>query len=328
MTTDPASPPGPPRWLHRLAVLTVCAAVPLLLLGAEVTTKGAGMADPKGFHPPWYLVALLREEVDSGGTNLAKIIEYSHRLAGFLVGVCAIGLAAGLWLGRGRPWLRWLGLAALAAVCLQGLLGIFRVNLNAVMGSDLALVHGCFAQLVFALLVSVALFTSRGWGAAPEAPADPKDSVRLWRWALAITGLVYLQIIFGAVVRHRDVPFGARVHLLVAFGVVAAVAWLVKLALDSRPRSGALTGPVLLLAGLVGVQLVLGVESWLSRFPSPMWNQAQPLPVHPELFRTLHYLVGSLVFATALVVTLQAYRRTVPAVEVRPAPVGRWEGAV
>ena len=42
-----------PRWLHWWAVFTACAALPLVLLGAEVTTKQVGMVDPQGFRAPW-----------------------------------------------------------------------------------------------------------------------------------------------------------------------------------------------------------------------------------------------------------------------------------
>src|SRR5687767_11810716 len=79
-------------WLHRWAVLTVCATLPLLLLGAEVTTKQVGMVDAVGFRPPWHMLTVpLRER------GLGFVIEHSHRLAGFVVGTCIIVLAVGLW---------------------------------------------------------------------------------------------------------------------------------------------------------------------------------------------------------------------------------------
>ena len=49
MNDPPPGVPPVPRWLHAWAVLTVCAALPLVLLGAEVTTKQIGMVDPQGF---------------------------------------------------------------------------------------------------------------------------------------------------------------------------------------------------------------------------------------------------------------------------------------
>jgi heme A synthase len=308
-------------------VATVCATLPLLFLGAEVTTKQVGMADSQGFRTPQFLLASLAQQLrEVELPNLGLVVEYAHRLAGMVVGICAIILAVSLWFSK-RAWLRWLGLAALGAVVVQGLLGKYRVDLNALFGRDLALVHGCFAQLVFGLLVSVAVFTSRGWNAPSLPPDHGRDAIRLRRLALATTLLIYVQAVFGAVVRHRDMPYGARVHLATAFAVVTCVGLLIKMALDTHPRPRQLTMFAVCLAGLVGIQVLLGIESWMTRFPSPQWNQAQPLPVHPELFRSLHYLVGSLLFATSLAITLHAYRRTAVVAEPQPGAIGRFEGA-
>src|SRR5437588_781130 len=131
-----------PRWLHRWAVGTVCATVVLLSLGAVVTTFRVGMADPIWPTYPWHLLLISYQEPRPG-----FIIEHTHRLAGYVVGCCVIVLAMGLWRYHARRWLGWLGMAGLAAVIVQGLLGGFRVLLNALVGTDLALVHGLFAQL-------------------------------------------------------------------------------------------------------------------------------------------------------------------------------------
>src|SRR5947199_158364 len=67
--------------------------------------------------------------------------------------------------------LAWLGSAALAGVMVQGMLGGFRVRLNALFGTDLAVVHGCFAQVVFALLVGLAYLVHRPGLSAPARVA-------------------------------------------------------------------------------------------------------------------------------------------------------------
>jgi heme A synthase len=211
-----------------------------------------------------------------------------------------------------QGWKRWLGAAVLAAVVAQGLLGRYRVDLNALLGSTLALVHGAFAALVFALLVAAAVWTSPGWNAPTNAQGQSA-----WRWrhvSLMTAAVIYGQMLLGAVVRHKDYAWGARAHLLGAFVVVAAVVWLVKLAAEER-RGGWGAG---LLAALVTVQVGLGVESWLSKFAfrGHAWSQLEPLPVPNELIRTAHYLVGALTFATAVTVALWAHRQTAPA---RPA---------
>ncbi|MCI0463074.1 MAG: COX15/CtaA family protein [Gemmataceae bacterium] len=320
---------APPRWVHWWAVLTVCLTLPLLILGAEVTTRGVGMVDQRGFRWPGEIIRILADSGyrESLGLVLSfgLVIELTHRLSGFLVGIAAIVLCVGL-LATGRGWKRWLGVAVLGAVTSQGLLGRYRVDLNALFGNTLSLVHGCVAHLVFALLVSVALWTSRGWVAA-----GPAASPRLRRWSLVVLVLIFGQLVLGALVRHKDLTLGARAHLLGAFVVVGAVVWLVRLAREAPPGERAGTRAVGVLASLVALQLVLGVESWLSKFAvdGHMLRQVEPLPVETDLIRSAHYLVGALTFAASVAVALLTHRqaswaaRTVPA----PAPSGRLEGA-
>ena len=85
--------PNVPRWLHVWAILTACLALPLVALGAEVTTKQVGMADTTSVREPWYLATLAKGELWAQGPGL--IIEHSHRTAGWLVGMAAIVLAVG-----------------------------------------------------------------------------------------------------------------------------------------------------------------------------------------------------------------------------------------
>jgi heme A synthase len=307
-----------PRWLHAWAVLTVCATIPLLLLGAEVTTKQVGMVDPVGFREPWHMLKVPLREL-----GLGFVIEHSHRLAGFVVGSCVIVLTVGLGLREPRRWVRYLGFLAMVCVCIQGLLGGFRVNLNALMGKNLALVHGCFAQLVFALLVSLALITSQSW--LSIVPAEEPPSLR--RWSIVAAGLAYLQLVLGGIVRHQDVFWGARAHLFVAFALTAAVVWLAKLVYEHHASEHQRMGPVWFLIAILTAQLALGVESWMTRFGSAEWHQTQPLLAQPDLIRTLHFFTGSLLFAGLVVVALQAHRHAGWLRKPAVAPAERWKGA-
>lgn len=307
-----------PRWLHAWAILTVCATVPLLLLGAEVTTKKVGMADPQGFRVPWHLWTVR----DLWAQGLGYVIEHSHRLAGFAVGTCVIVLAVGLWRQESRRGVRLAGLAALGAVIVQGLLGGFRVQLNVLLGPRLALIHGSFAPLVFALLVGLALITARDWSSA-VTPADP--AIR--RWSLLTALLVYVQIILGSVVRHTTSPAGPRLHLLAAFAVAGAVLWTAHLVYDARPVNRGVRTAATLLAALVVLQLGLGVEAWLARFPASEWAAATTPGPTSQLPRTLHYLVGAGVFAAAVATALTAHRGLAWSAAASPAPVSGLEGA-
>jgi heme A synthase len=210
-----------------------------------------------------------------------------------------IVLAAGLWWTRQARAARWVGLAALAAVSVQGVLGIFRIELHAVMGNYLAMIHGAFAQVVITLLVCVAFMTSRSWGAV-----SPAGSEKLRFWSFITVGLVFVQILLGGLVRHLDFTIGARLHLFVAFAVVMAAFWLAELALEQ----GIARGAVKLLLGAVALQVALGVESWLAKFANPTspFRMLEPLPVHADWVRTLHYLTGTLILATAVVIAMRA----------------------
>jgi len=287
-----------PRWLHRWAVLTVCATFVLLFLGAVVTTFRVGMADQVWPTYPWHLLLISWDEPSAG-----FLIEHSHRLAGYIVGCCVIVLAIGLWRCDPRPWVRRLGLIALLGVIVQGLLGGFRVKLNELIGTDLAVIHGCFAQVVFALLVTLALVTTTRW--LTGGSRLDSQTAGLKRWAMFTAGLIYLQIVLGAVMRHTYSVAGQRGHLLIAFGVVAAFVWLLKLALEEHDRT--LLAPILLLGGFLLVQVFLGVEAWVQRVAAGPVEMQERITIGQAAVRTAHVMVGFCIFSTAVAIFLRAH---------------------
>jgi cytochrome c oxidase assembly protein subunit 15 len=302
-------------------LLTGCVAVLALTSGAVVTTFRVGMADPIWPTYPWHLALISWDEPKPG-----FIIEHTHRLFDYLLGFCSILLAIALWRAQPRRWLGWLGIAALGGIIMQGLLGGFRVLLHALVGTDLALIHGLFAQLVFALLVSLALFTSRSWEAPASFPSV-LSAGRVWRLSLWTSVLIYVQIIFGAILRHTSSPLGQRGHILVAFGVVAAVALLVKTVFEKRDGEKALAISVGLLAVFVAVQVLLGVEALLIRFGRPGLPELQVTSIPQGIVRTAHFVLGSLIFATAVAVSLWAGRGLAGSASLPVATAGRLEGA-
>lgn len=315
------SPPSQDLNLHRWAVFTVCATAVLLVLGAIVTTFRVGMADPVWPTYPWHLLLISWEEPSPG-----FLIEHSHRLAGYVVGCCVIVLAVWLWLSETRRWLQWLGTAALLGVIVQGLLGGFRVRLHALLGTDLAVIHGCFAQVVFALLVSIALFCSRGWLAA-ELPSAQANYAPLRKLSVATTAVLFVQIVLGAVLRHTYSPLGQRGHLIVAFAAVLLVTWLVKTVLEQHSAERPLVRTAWLLAGLTGFQVLVGVEAWVFRFSSGVPPELQQVTPGQAAVRTLHVMIGFAIFATSVVLALRAHRHAAVALTLGAAPAGRLEGA-
>lgn len=137
---------------------------------------------------------------------LVTLFKWPSRLSDTLVlGVAGlVGLAASFVWPRSAPapvWLRRLGLVALVAVIVQGVLGGMRVT--QVM-DELGIFHGALAQLFFVVMCSLALFTSAWWSRARESqPAIAKVSPVLTQSYLAVTVLIFLQLLIGATMRHQ-----------------------------------------------------------------------------------------------------------------------------
>jgi cytochrome c oxidase assembly protein subunit 15 len=234
--------------------------------------------------------------------------EHSHRLVASAVGLMTIALALVFWLQERRPWLRRLGVAALLLVILQGVIGGLRVVL---LEQTLAIVHAAFAQAFFALTVSLAIFTSPEWTGEPRDQLRIEDG-RLSRLCAVTTGLIYCQALLGAVVRHT----GERIDAHVFFAVLVALHVILILIRVMRfhPDLPKLTRPAFFLGGLLLLQLVLGVASYLGKFTS-MLSLAHGALV---ILTTTHLATGALMLAISLLLTLGAYH-SLPTVKAKPA---------
>jgi cytochrome c oxidase assembly protein subunit 15 len=296
--------PLPCRWLHRWSVLTVCATFVLLGLGSVVTNLKAGMADPTWPTKPTALADFTPEQWQ----NTLLVIEHTHRLAGYVVGCCAIVLAVWLWLGERRRWVCWLGTAALLGVCVQGLIGGLRVTENVHWGLEFRIIHGSFAPVVFSLLMAVAVVTSRSWGVPPEPAVSP----RLRRGARHVLLAVYAQVVLGAWLRHTYSPLAQRAHLLVAFVAALGVVMLVRLAWASGDRPLRLGAAAL--AVVLGLQVMIGVETWMAQFSHYRLPDELPLEAPRVAIRTAHVLGGALLLSVTTAVTVLT-RRAAAAME-------------
>ncbi|MBI1736807.1 MAG: COX15/CtaA family protein [Candidatus Rokubacteria bacterium] len=270
---------------RRLAVATAATTLLLIVAGGLVTNTGAGLAVPDWpttfgynmFTYPWSAMV--------GGV----FYEHSHRLLGSLVGLLTLALAAALWPLGGR--LRVLGLVAVASVILQGVLGGLRVTL---LELRLAIVHGCLAQAYFALVVAIAVLA---WPRAAETSDGLARDEGLATLTSVAAALVYVQIVFGALLTHTG---RLHLHLIGALAVFA----LVPIVTARARRTGdalARTTSIALLA-LLGVQLVLGAGAWVGRFTDVVFpggtTTGLALPV-------LHRLVGSLILGASTVLVLR-----------------------
>jgi cytochrome c oxidase assembly protein subunit 15 len=276
--------------------------VVLIFVGGLVTNTGSALAVPDWPTTFGYNMFLYPWSKMVGGI----LYEHSHRLIGSVVGLLTLTLALSLWLKEPRRSLRWLGTAALGAVILQGVLGGLRVVIPSA-GLEFAAIHGCLAQAFFALMVTITFSTSAEWSQRPlKAPVA--DAGALKRLCLLVTFLMYLQIVFGAMLTHRGSFLHA--HLLVATLVAIHVGLLATRIIRRHSDQSMLTRPVGILSGLLAAQVLLGIGSYLARsssielFHDPLIGLALP---------TTHRVTGALLLASSIVLTLRAYRlRTSP----------------
>jgi cytochrome c oxidase assembly protein subunit 15 len=292
------------RTLHRLALALALATVGLIFAGGLVTSTESGLSVPDwpttyGQNPFTFPMSKW-----VGGIKF----EHSHRLIASAVGLLTVVVAVAFARGEERRWVRRLAYLALAAVVAQGLLGGLTVLL--LLPTAISVAHACLAQTFFCLAVTLAVVTSPRWRDAAPAGGNPV------RRAAAVTvGIVFLQLLVGAVMRHtkaglaipdfplalgRLVPpiasFAVGIHFahrVTALAVAAAAAvCLVRARRSDRTDLKRIAAG---LCALVAVQIALGALTILSK--------------KDVILTTAHVVTGALVLGTSLVLAL-ASRRT------------------
>ncbi len=255
--------------------------------------------------------------IAAGGYALAGLVtmtpEGEQRLShliGLFGGLGITAIAAALFRRPDpRGWVRTLTATLLLCVIVQGVLGGLRVVL---VSTELAMIHGVFAQVTLCLGGFVCVATSRWWSAAVRVPLPGVT------WPVALLLVVcFAQLGIAAVMRHSDaglaVPdfplhYGkalpptdpgslqaanavrawdyrlppvsmAQVWLHVAHRIGAAVVTVAALFVAWRLWRVA-KGRVLILLGLIGVQVALGILTvWYAK---------------PADLATLHVATGAL----------------------------------
>jgi cytochrome c oxidase assembly protein subunit 15 len=125
----------------------------------------------------------------------------------FLNGIGAVVLLAALAWVRIEPARRplpRLGWVAFALVQIQGLLGGLRVVL---VRDEIGIFHGVLAQLFFVVLCAIALLSSGWWERSRQilvGSGEPQRVSGILSWVLlGTTGLMIVQLVLGATMRHE-----------------------------------------------------------------------------------------------------------------------------
>lgn len=267
-----------------------------------------------------------------------------------LASVAALVLVYSLWRATSDPSpLRWWALVAFTAVLVQGVLGGLRVTQYK---DELGIFHGTLAQLFFALICSIAVFTSRWWNASPAdgLRSMTPPSRKLGRAYLLTTILILLQLILGATMRHQhaglaipDFPL-AYGKLWPATDAVAIASYNAR-RMEARGENPITAGQVILQMAhrFLALTIVAHVAAVLVR--ARRERLAHPLLARLALawmililaqaglgawtiwsnkaadVATVHVLVGALSLVTGVLGCLICFRRIARVTEAQGAPL-------
>lgn len=278
-------------FVHRFSVFVVLWTILLLIAGALVTSNDAALSVPD-----WPLSYGTLTPPMVGGI----VYEHSHRLIAAGLGIFTLVLAVVLWVADERRWLRWFGVLAVLGVIVQAILGgqvVIRL-----LHYWLPAIHACFAQIVFAAVLSIAVFTSRWW-MSERTQLEDRGSPSIRTVALLNAGVIFFQVFLGAAFRHQEMPIWPHFA-----GALAVLAMVILTAVVLRKRfseSPELSRSRILLHAIFGLQFLLGLGAYWSRLTTA--DAPQPMPLTIALTVT-HTVVGALVFAASVIIVLLCYR--------------------
>lgn len=302
--------------LHRFALLTAGCTAFLIFVGGLVTSTQSGLSVPDW--PTTYGWNMFTFPFSKWVGGI--FYEHSHRLVASTVGFLTVILTIWTWAKEKRSWVRWLSVAALGAVILQGVFGGLTVIF--LLPAWISTVHACLAQTFFCLIIAIAVVTSPQWKRGLPLIKSHAESVPLQTLCATTTGAVYLQLIMGALMRHTNAglaipdfplalghiipPFSSNkviihfAHRVGAVIVTALIVWTFSRITRSYSDYPLLFRPALTMMVLVTVQLSLGAITVLTA-----------KGIVPT---TAHVLMGALVLGTSFLLTLRAYAMLVPRV--------------
>ena len=275
-------------WLHRYAILIAVCTLLLVLAGASVTSKEAGLSVPD-----WPLSYGQVIPDMTGGV----LFETGHRMIASVVGMLTVILA--IWIARieKRAWMRRLGWVAVSLVVAQGLLGGATVLL--LQPAPISMAHACLAQLFFSVTVAIAVFTSKKWQEGPE-PVEDYGWPSLRTLAILTPVLILVQIALGAGFRHR--AFGLLPHVIGAMLVPLVILLTGIFVLQQFPKHRSLRPAAVALLTITGVQVFLGIIAYVARI------NAAEYPLAMVLTTVAHVATGGLTLAASVVLAIQIRR--------------------
>jgi heme a synthase len=294
----------PNKALHRFAMLLVSATFVLIFVGGLVKSTGSELSVPD-----WPLAFGKLIPSLQGGV----LFEYSHRVAAGVVSMLTLAMMLWAILREPRRWVRMLAIAAFALVITQAVLG--GITVLFLIPLPIAMAHTATANAFFCVVVALAIFTSP-WFIETTPREERSAALPLAMLAAITTGIIYLQILVGALMRHLsaglaipDFPtsFGQAIpplwnefiainfiHRCGAVVVTCVVGWTVARVLTKHRDEPHLRRPALALILLLTAQICLGAIT--------IWSRRAVIPT------TSHVAIGAAVLVTSLTLTIRAWK--------------------
>jgi protoheme IX farnesyltransferase len=203
----------------------------------------------------------------------------------------------------------WVLVLVVAQAVLGGVTVLLKLQVKAV-----SIVHACLAQTFFCLTVALAAWTSRVWRGPVRPRKEPESLVPLAHIAGVLTGTLFLQIVFGALVRHTG--WGFSFHLADALGVLLLLGWVFRRLVTFHNEQRGLWSWAQGVTALYFVQAALGVVSYVAVAPGIPWTVSGAwLPV---VVRSAHVALGAVLLGASTGLALWAWR-TRPGGDIPPA---------
>ncbi len=290
-------------WITRFAKITALTYLPLIAVGGAVTSTDSGLAVPDGFTSYGAVSVLFPLKLMA---EPRIFLEHSHRLFGTLAGITTIVLMVRVLINQPRKLPKALSTLLFIGVSLQGYMGYIRV---AESSTFFAIIHGIFAQLIFALAFILAIILSDKWtNAKPSEETQAIAKKARTMITLMMIALV-IQLALGAVTRHLNSSHAMMSHM--GFAFIAMMLVIVGGALCMRTGKTDDTGKPIrifgsILHGLIVLQFTLGFAvlglAWEGDDASALPTSdelaiAAPIETLPSLMTTSHHVIGALVLA-------------------------------
>jgi len=294
------------RGVNLLAAVTTFFALLVVTMGGLTKSKEAGLtiAEPVyyQFNWDWYFIENLNTE-------------YTHRsLVAVLSGLTLLLVGAVLFTDK-RPGVRKLAVGTLLTLIAQAVLGAMTVAYFAKMKTSVP--HALLGQTFLCLAASLTLLTSKSWIEAPAPVRSTQNPPlkKLGQWTLIA---IAVQILLGGALRHDDQAAAMRQghfgifawHLMAHLTGMLVVAYfisriLVRVFREHRNQPE-LLGPARKIMTLLGLQILLGFGAGILKVLT--LDEANSPPPLRVIVATSHLVVGALILATTVILTLRAHK--------------------